>query len=407
MISGYLCASPTAPAAAALSDTSIRVTWAWPASCYGVAVERALSATGPWSEVTRRWAIYPFLDPTWDDTALTPGTGYSYRLRTIASDAGWTSSGYTAAVTATTTGSQAPAAPAGLAATVTSATTATLTWTDASTTEAGFAVEFAAAAAGPFGEAFRVGAGTTQVQVTGLAPATAYWFRVRAYRGTALSAPSNVAAFTTATSGLFRVTGDATVVASTGDSSLQARNLVGEYDAVGCFFLWTFDQDNKIYYWHNCYGAALRFDTAALSGKNILSARLALQPCALAPGPVGDARYVVRALTGAWNPATVTFNTLPTLYGAGAWGFPAPTAAGEQLLDVTAIVRNWASGTWTNNGLFVEQSPITDVRTFSWIDPGSTTPKTHDSQDQTTSSCSIERNGGSAAWAPTLVVDYR
>ena len=118
----YWCPPPpAAPSAAVLSDTSVRVTWVWPASCYEVAIERAPSASGPWSEVTRRVGdLTRSSTRFWDDTGLTPGTAYSYRVRTIAPSAAWSSSGYTAAVTVTTTGSQAPSAPSGLAATVTS-----------------------------------------------------------------------------------------------------------------------------------------------------------------------------------------------------------------------------------------------------------------------------------------------
>lgn len=57
--------------------------------------------------------------------------------------------------------------------------------------------------------------------------------------------------------------------------------------------------------------------------------------CALAPGPVDDATYVVRALASSWNPATVTFNALPQLYATGAVGLEAPTAGGMRAWDVT------------------------------------------------------------------------
>jgi hypothetical protein len=96
----------------------------------------------------------------------------------------------------------------------------------------------------------------------------------------------------------------------------------------------------------------------------------------------------------------VTFNTLPLIYPAGSWWVPAPTAGGPQAWDVTIIVKNWATGLWASNGLYVGQSPITD-RVPSWGG------QLWDNQDQVTSYCSLEETGGSPDWAPALHVEYR
>jgi hypothetical protein len=404
MLTGYICPEPTGAAASATSTTAIHVTWTW-STCLGVAVERAPAATGPWTEVAR--VPQPLFYPppttgTFDDAGLSPGTTYHYRLRAVPNGlSGYTSSTYGAPVSATTQVPAGPPAPSGLAATVTGSETATLTWTDTASGETAFAVEYATAAGGPWTEAFRRPANTTQAGVNGMTAATSYWFRVRTVAGTLTSAPSNVVSFTTASVVALRVTGDATVMESTAASINQTRNISGSTNDVGCYYNWTVDTDLRKYYWHNCGGSALRFDTSALAGKTILSAALRMFPCALAPDPVTDAQYVVRALAGPWNPATVTFNTLPNVYTAGGWALPAPTAGGEQRWDVTTIVQSWASGAWANNGLFVQQSPLVDVRTFYWA--GSA----HDWQDQTTSYCSLEQTGGSLDYVPTLLVDYR
>lgn len=129
------------------------------------------------------------------------------------------------------------------------------------------------------------------------------------------------------------------------------------------------------------------------------SAVLVLTPCALAPDPVADAAYDVHALAGAWNPATVTFNTAPQLYAPGGWQLPAPTTGAPSVFDVTSIVRNWASGAWANNGLYVRQYPVVD----RIPPPNSMNIR---AQDQTTNYCSLEVSGGSANNVPTLLVDW-
>lgn len=403
MLLGYLCPDVTGVSAVAQGTSAVRIGWTWNV-CNGVGVERATSAAGPWSEVARL-GNYFFPAPatgTWDDTGLAAGTTYHYRLRSLPLFVGappsggtWSPSGYAAVVSAATGADLGT--PSGLAASGVTGTTATLTWTGAAGAE-GYAVDVATAAAGPFAEAFRVGTGTS-TGVAGLTPGTAYWLRVRALKGGASSAPSNVVTFTTASTIVLRTTGDAVVMASTAVSANQNVNISGDFDAVGCYFQWVVGPTGQGLF-HNCGITALRFDTSALAGKSVIRASLVMWPCGLAPDPVGDATYAVWAASGPWNPATVTYNTLPSGYTAGASAIPAPTAAGAQTWDVTTIVRNWVAGTWSQNGLLVGQSPITD-RIPTWGG------QQWDHQDQTTNYCSLERTGGSVEWAPALHVEVR
>ena len=157
----------------------------------------------------------------------------------------------------------------------------------------------------------------------------------------------------------------------------------------------------QIYLFHHCAGSALAFDTRALAGRTVLAARLEMWVCRVPTGPMDTAIYAVSALAGPWTPATVTYNTLPTRLGAGRVAVYAPSAAGKTAWDVTAIVRGWASGAVGRNGLYVEQLPVVDHR---YLLPGGGWADGH---DQTTSYCSIELNGGSAQWVPTLYVDYQ
>jgi hypothetical protein len=210
-----------------------------------------------------------------------------------------------------------------------------------------------------------------------------------------------------------RATADATVMASTAVPSNETVNLSSGPNSVGCFYSWVVGPSGQGYF-HNCGVSLLKFDTSALAGKTIRSALLELTPCTLASGylgvtnnpstgqldPATAAQYLVRGLSGGWNPATVTFRSLPQVHTAPSWLFPAPTTAAKQQLDVTAIVRNWVAGSWANNGLAIEQSPIQDYRSFSYAG------RTWDNQNQTTDYCSIERNLGGGNGVPTLIVTY-
>jgi hypothetical protein len=94
-------------------------------------------------------------------------------------------------------GPTAPAAPAALAAQAVSTTEISLSWQDNSSNEDAFRVE--QLVGGSFQEIQTVGAGVTAARVTGLAPATAYTFRVRASNAAGYSGYSNNASATTRT----------------------------------------------------------------------------------------------------------------------------------------------------------------------------------------------------------------
>lgn len=76
-------------------------------------------------------------------------------------------------------------------------------------------------------------------------------------RSWALSAPSNVVSFTTASHAILRATGDATVVQSTALRSNEDENLSSGPNEVGCYFTWTVGPSGQALF-HNCGGSALR-----------------------------------------------------------------------------------------------------------------------------------------------------
>lgn len=88
-----------------------------------------------------------------------------------------------------------PAAPSGLAATAASSSSIHLTWTDNSTNETSFRVEMKTT--GSFRQVQTTAANATSATLTGLAPQTAYTFRVRARGVGGFSPWSNLAGATT------------------------------------------------------------------------------------------------------------------------------------------------------------------------------------------------------------------
>ena len=392
------CWAPTIPSAAATSQTSIHLAWTKSANCGFTVVERAPASTGPWSQIAVVGDILsippapPIIGDHMDDTGLQPATTSWYRLKAIAG--GQTDSPYTTPFSATTPTSLV--APGGLVITATSATTAHLTWTYSPAGQDGFALEYASAASGPFAELSRVGASVTSADVQGLTPGVPAWFQVRAYRGTELSAPSAAVSVTPSGPTTLVASADVEIMQSNGDPNLQNQRSTTDPNNVGCFYYWIAGVSGPLGPWANCTYSLLQFDTSALTGHTIRSAALRLTICGLAPAPAG-ANYAVFALAGAWNPATVTFNTVPQMRGTDGWANPAPTAGGIVDWDVTAMVQKWASGTWANDGIVL--MPYQPVAPVSVPSSGSL--------DQTTAFCSLESAAGHPAWAPVLVVDYQ
>ena len=138
--------------------------------------------------------ILPANATSYQDSDLTPGTTYYYRIR------GFDESGDTAySNTATVTTPAAPAAPSGLTAAAVGTGRINLAWADNSADEDGFRVERATNVNfWDVSEVATLGANATSFSDTGVASNTTYYYRVRSYKGPNSSAPSNVASATTA-----------------------------------------------------------------------------------------------------------------------------------------------------------------------------------------------------------------
>lgn len=123
---------------------------------------------------------------TYQHTGLAPATRYWYRVL-AKNSAG--KSAYSNIANATTQ-QVVPSAPSGLTATAVSTTQINLKWTDNAGNETGYQVERSENGTS-FTKIADLAANITVYQSTGLAPATAYYFRVRAVNAIGASAYSN------------------------------------------------------------------------------------------------------------------------------------------------------------------------------------------------------------------------
>ena len=119
---------------------------------------------------------------TYADTSLSPATQYRYRVRAYNATGPSAFAGPTSATTLS-----APPAPTNLSATAVSSSRINLAWTDNASNESGFRIERSADAA-TFTEIGVVAANVKTYADTTLSPGTQYWYRVRAYNATGLSA---------------------------------------------------------------------------------------------------------------------------------------------------------------------------------------------------------------------------
>jgi len=104
--------------------------------------------------------------------------------------------------------------------------------------------------------------------------------------------------------------------------------------------------------------SALLFDVQAqIAGRDISRATLRLYVHTLRADLSVTPLVRVSALASIWNPMTLTWNAWRTMqvHDAGTSTRTAPSSPSLPLdLDVTTIVRNWASGSWINWGLQVD-----------------------------------------------------
>lgn len=180
-----------------------------------------------------------------------------------------------------------------------------------------------------------------------------YYFRVRALTAKGYTPYSQVrtVVIAGATDIVAYATQDNTLIYSTVDAT--PGNTVYRLGAleVGCnFSVLPFGTEFV------CGEALMRFDVQSqIAGKTIVSAELRLYPHSI--GADQGTSFGIAAVARSWSTTTVTSNSFHNgseVYTSGQVTHPAPiTTAVPMVYDVTTIVRNWANGTFLNNGLLM------------------------------------------------------
>jgi titin len=182
--------APTSLTATATSNGQVDLAWADNSSNEdGFRIEIKIGTFGTYSEID----VVNANVTSYASTGLEAGIPYFYRVRAFNVTG---NSNYSNEVNAFTL-PDPPVAPGNLQATTTSNTAISLAWTDNSNNEDALKIERRLNTAVTYTEIATVGANTTSFNNTGLAPNTAYSYRVRAINGGGTSAYSNVSSATT------------------------------------------------------------------------------------------------------------------------------------------------------------------------------------------------------------------
>lgn len=224
-----------------------------------------------------------------------------------------------------------------------------LNWADNATNETGYEIHASLTITFSPYDTFNAAANATSYSFAQYTPGVTYYFRVRAVSGATYSAFSNTASITTSNTIASFATA-ANSVASASNNNATANTVFRDGQVfVGCvftnYFEWT-DIFNQL--------GVFRFDNLQpmISGRSIASAVLRLYPSSY---PIqNDTYYWVAALAGVWNPNTLTYNNTPNWYTGGQSSVRPPVSTVVPVeFNITTIVRNWANGTFTNNGLII------------------------------------------------------
>lgn len=187
-------AAPSTLSAKPLSSSNISLTWSDNAQNEsGFQIERCIgSSCSNFAQV----ATVGSNVTTYTNSGLSAKTTYRYRVRAYNS-AG--NSAYSNQVSvATLTPPAAPSTPASLEGSAVSRSQINLSWSDTSSNEDGFKIERCkGATCSNFAQISAVGPNTVQYSNSGLAKATTYRYRLRAYNAGGASAYSNIVKITT------------------------------------------------------------------------------------------------------------------------------------------------------------------------------------------------------------------
>ncbi|MFN7826569.1 MAG: fibronectin type III domain-containing protein, partial [Acidobacteriota bacterium] len=189
--------TPNAPGslvATTISSTQINLSWSDNSTNEtGFKIQRKTGTTGIWVEIgTVAANVRAF-----QNTGLTPGQTYVYRVLSFTS----TSDSAPSNEASATTPVGVPIAPGNLQAITISFSQINLSWSDNSGNETGFIIRRKAGSAGTYADIATLASNVTSYQDTGLAASVTYYYVVVASNSNGNSAPSNEAFATTSAGG--------------------------------------------------------------------------------------------------------------------------------------------------------------------------------------------------------------
>ena len=175
---------PTGLSATATSSQAISVSWTAVAGAATYTLQRATSASGPWTQ------IYTGATAAFGDSGLQAGTTYYYEVRTNTATG---NSAYSSSVSATTLAA-VPNPPTGLTVSASALQTLSVSW-NAVSGATNYVLDRSTSSGGPFAQVY---SGTTAAYAdSGLQFGTTYYYEVNATTGGGTSTFSSVVSGTT------------------------------------------------------------------------------------------------------------------------------------------------------------------------------------------------------------------
>jgi fibronectin type 3 domain-containing protein len=220
-------AGPTGVTAAALSSSSIQITWDSVSGASSYTVYRATSATGTYRSIDASSAA------SYTNTGLNAGTTYYYKVSTSGTDGESNQSAYTSAITA-------PETPTGVTSYTNSASSIMISWNSV-TGASSYTVYRATSATGAY---TAIGTSSTNSYTnTGLSANTTYYYKIKAHNEggeSALSSETNTRTLILAPTGVTATAQSSSVIrltwnAVSGASSYKVYQWVGYYSEIGTY----------------------------------------------------------------------------------------------------------------------------------------------------------------------------
>ncbi len=344
--SGAIGASgpPGAPAslsAVATAFDTIELTWpAVAKNRYGYRIDASLDGItfAPLVSVPATVTFYR-------DTGLAGATAHYYRVYSLGRVI--VGSDYAADDATTPAAPTVPAAASGLALTATTTSSISVSWTDNSTDETGFVLEYSPTGAGTYATHGTVAADVVAYDYTGLLPDTGYDFRVVAFNAVGSATPSNV--LTASTDAPQTVVAAPTALAATGTT---ASRIDGTYTpSVTPLATHALEYGTDGETWGG--SSSVTGGTFALTG--------------LASAPVYHLRLKA-TLTGTDSefagPLAVSMPVAPS----------APSSVLATAISATSVTLSWTRNSSNETGFVVERAPDSGGSPGSYSQVGTTGP---------------------------------